>query len=457
MPDPQFYTRLTNLGSAALNAAITGGATITLSELALGDGGGASYDPDGSETALRGEVHRAVISSIAPDPQNPAWLIVETIIPPDVGGWWIREAGVFDSNGNLFAIAKYPETYKAVLTDGTASTLTVQVILQVTSTDSIQLVVNPLDGYATQGWVLNAFPWADASQVLDPTLEKHVVDPKGLHIALADVKNDVASHQHELGDVNGLETALNTLEQSISGVNTNVQAVSDAVGSHSHGSSQIDGLDAALAAKADANHTHALPDATTAQRGIVELATQAEFDNGTDNTRAVTPRHIRDMAPDSNLSLFLRNVTGTAPDVILEDRKPTGVNGGSSSTNWAERILNTLVRNQGNIATHVGNLFTLPAGAYYVEGGGTGYNCVGHRSRLVDTDGNILAFGDTKYEAAQSNSRSDIADVIILQATTTLKLETRQGHARATYGLGVGSLGAGLDEIYSRLKIWRLS
>nr|WP_321526631.1 phage tail protein [uncultured Cohaesibacter sp.] len=208
MSDPTYYTRLTDIGSAALNNAITGGDSVALTELALGDANGASYDPDGSETTLANEQYRLAISSITPDAQNPAWLIVEAVIPPDVGGWWIREAGIFDANGAMFAIAKYPETYKAVLSDGTASTLTIQIVLQVTNTDSIELVVNPLDGYATQGWVVSAFPWATEAEAVNALIENKLVDPKRLAYVLSQL--DMASSE----DLNSLSQ---TLDQDLSG------------------------------------------------------------------------------------------------------------------------------------------------------------------------------------------------------------------------------------------------
>nr|WP_319485452.1 phage tail protein [uncultured Cohaesibacter sp.] len=208
MSDPTYYTRLTDIGSAALNNAITGGDSVALTELALGDANGASYDPDGSETTLVNEQYRLVISSITPDAQNPAWLIVEAVIPPDVGGWWIREAGIFDANGAMFAIAKYPETYKAVLSDGTASTLTIQIVLQVTNTDSIELVVNPLDGYATQGWVVSAFPWATEAEAVNAQVENKLVDPKRLAYVLS--QQDVASSED-------LILLSQTLDQDLSG------------------------------------------------------------------------------------------------------------------------------------------------------------------------------------------------------------------------------------------------
>ncbi|MGG9999751.1 phage tail protein [Pseudovibrio ascidiaceicola] len=207
MSEPLFYTRLTDVGAAALNAAITGGQGITLSELALGDANGAAYDPDGTETVLQNEVYRTPITSITPDPENPAWLVIEAIVPPNAGGWWVREAGVFADNGNMFAIAKYPEAYKAKLEDGSAATLTIQIVLQVTNTDSIQLVVNPLDGYATQGWVVSAYPWATSAEAKDASHEEKLIDPKRLHEVLAE-KTASKQHSHQIADVMDLQAAL---------------------------------------------------------------------------------------------------------------------------------------------------------------------------------------------------------------------------------------------------------
>ncbi|SNY91399.1 Phage tail-collar fibre protein [Cohaesibacter sp. ES.047] len=148
-----YSTRLTNAGAIALNEAITGDTAIALDVLAVGDANGADYVPDGSEAALINEQYRLPLASIIPHPVNADWLVLEAILPPDVGGWWIREVGIYDDNGDLFAIANFPPTYKAVAVDGATSSLTIQIVLQVSDSNALTLSVDAQEGYATQSFV----------------------------------------------------------------------------------------------------------------------------------------------------------------------------------------------------------------------------------------------------------------------------------------------------------------
>jgi len=249
MSTPDYYTHLTAYGSGALSAAITGGDSISLTHLAIGDANGAGYDPDGSETTLVNEVHRLPIRSIAADPDNPAWLIVEAIVPPDVGGWWIREAGIFDDDNKLFSITKYPPTYKAVLNDGTASTLTIQIVLQVTNTDSINLVINPVDGFATRSWVLSTFPWADEPEAKDDNVEHKIIDPKRLHAVIAEKIAEIDSASAD--DLAALSQSLTNLSNSIN------QALSGKANTdHDHGDAYAAKDHNHLEEYSPANHDH---------------------------------------------------------------------------------------------------------------------------------------------------------------------------------------------------------
>ncbi len=451
MPDPNFYTRLTNQGSAALNAAITGGSSITLAEISLGDGNGASYDPDGSEATLVNEVHRIAISSIAPDPQNPAWLILEAIIPPDIGGWWIREAGVFDENGDLFAIAKYPPTYKAVLSDGTASTLTIQVVLQITNTDTINLVVNPLDGYATQGWVLSVLPWATDPQVLDPALENHVVDPKRLHLALAVIRDALADHDHEIEDVSGLQEALDLLSQSLGSTQANVDDLSQAFGSHSHDLADIAGLSAALSAKANTDHTHALPSATTTQRGIVELATQAELDAGTDNVKAITAKLIKNMDPASPVAQAIKEFSSGAPDAILLHETAQGTAAGSVTANqWKTRPINVEQHDPGGIVTVTNPDFTVTKDCYLLFHGHFAANGRNQFRIYNVTDDAVVAHGLNGYVGSGVDHTGMVAG--FLEAGKSYRIDH---FSTGSHSSGMGR-ATGLDAaVHSHAALWR--
>lgn len=149
----QFYTLLTTTGQAKLANAIALGGTIDITHLAVGDGGGSMPVPDSDREALVHEVRRAAINRVYTDAANPNWIIVEQIIPPNVGGWTIREIGVYDIEGDLIAYGNYPETYKPTLDEGSGRTQTVRMVLQVSSTAAVTLRVDPSVVLATREYV----------------------------------------------------------------------------------------------------------------------------------------------------------------------------------------------------------------------------------------------------------------------------------------------------------------
>ncbi|SFT96101.1 phage tail protein [Halomonas saccharevitans] len=149
----QFYTLLTDVGQAKLANAVALGSTIDITELAVGDGGGSLPTPDSSATALVNEVRRAPINTSTTDPDNPSWIVVEQVLPPDVGGWTIREIGIFDVDGDLIGIGNYPETYKPVLAEGSSRTQTVRFVLEVSDTAAVTLKVDPSVVLATREYV----------------------------------------------------------------------------------------------------------------------------------------------------------------------------------------------------------------------------------------------------------------------------------------------------------------
>lgn len=150
---PQFYTLLTDVGQAKIANAIALGGAIEITTLALGDGGGSLPTPDSTATALVNEVRRAPINTSHADPDNPAWIVVEQVLPPDIGGWTIREVGVYDADGDLIGIGNYPETYKPVLSEGSSRTQTVRFVMEVSDTSAVTLRVDPGVVLATRAHV----------------------------------------------------------------------------------------------------------------------------------------------------------------------------------------------------------------------------------------------------------------------------------------------------------------
>lgn len=148
--EEQFYTILTQVGKAKIANASALGDKVNFKSFALGDGGGNYYNPVESQTELKNEVWRGAIGNVSIDEENSNWIILENIIPASVGGFMIREAGVFDDEGNLIAIGKYPETYKPSIENGSAKDLIIKIILEVSNTSVVTLKIDPTIILATK-------------------------------------------------------------------------------------------------------------------------------------------------------------------------------------------------------------------------------------------------------------------------------------------------------------------
>ena len=139
----QYYSLITNNGllkEAAANA--PGGSAIDLTHIAVGDANGTSYNPTGAQTALVHETYRTTLTHVAIDENNPNQLIVEGVINETIGPFYIREVGIFDSDGELFAIGKYPDTFKSTSESGSGKRLYIRMILGFTNAPQVNLVMS---------------------------------------------------------------------------------------------------------------------------------------------------------------------------------------------------------------------------------------------------------------------------------------------------------------------------
>lgn len=150
---PEFYSLITNIGIQKINEALAAGTKIDLAFIAVGDSAGAYYEPDIEQTGLLHERWRGEISEIGVDSQ----LYAKALIPYSVGGFYIREIGVFDSESNLLIIGKQPETYKPVEGEGSIKELWVKVILEAINPDVIELKIDPSIQMASVQYVQNLF------------------------------------------------------------------------------------------------------------------------------------------------------------------------------------------------------------------------------------------------------------------------------------------------------------
>ena len=151
-----YYTLLTNAGIAYETACKAAGAPIKLSQISVGDGGGTVYNPAATATALKREVWRGPLNALFQDEKNPSWLLAEVTIPPEEGGWYVREAGLWTDTGILYAIVKYPESFKPVLaTSGSGKEFYIRSIFETSNASIVTLLIDDTVVKATRAWVMS--------------------------------------------------------------------------------------------------------------------------------------------------------------------------------------------------------------------------------------------------------------------------------------------------------------
>ncbi|PKG93642.1 DNA inversion product [Pseudomonas sp. Choline-3u-10] len=149
----QFMAILTAVGEARLANATALGVPWNITKLGVGDGNGTESMPIRTQTALVNERRRAPLNQLSIDANNSSIVIAEQVIPEDVGGWWIREIGLYDEAGDLVAVANCPPTYKPELAQGSGRTQVVRLNILLSSTQSISLKIDPSVVLATRKYV----------------------------------------------------------------------------------------------------------------------------------------------------------------------------------------------------------------------------------------------------------------------------------------------------------------
>ena len=138
----QYFAILTDYGTRAIAHALSQGQPLQLSQFAVGDGNGQAVTPTASATALVHQTHIAPVSAVSLDPRNNKQVIVELTIPENVGGFYIREMGVFDSQNKLIAYANCPESFKPTESSGSGKVQVLRMILKVESSHAVTLSID---------------------------------------------------------------------------------------------------------------------------------------------------------------------------------------------------------------------------------------------------------------------------------------------------------------------------
>lgn len=149
----QFFAILTKVGEAKQANADALGVPWLLSQMGVGDANGADPIPDRLQTKLINEWRRRPLNQLMVDPNNPAIIIAEQVIPADEGGKWIREIGLYDSDGDLVAVANCAPSFKPLLSQGSGRTQIVRMNFVVSSAGNITLKIDPAVVLATREYV----------------------------------------------------------------------------------------------------------------------------------------------------------------------------------------------------------------------------------------------------------------------------------------------------------------
>lgn len=136
---------LTNKGLAAIAAAIAGGGQVSIAQMAIGDGNGAIPTPDATQTALVHEVWRADITSVTIAENNPNHIRAKLTLPATIGGWTIREVGLYDTNADLIAVGSMPNIPKPGPDDGTPSVVDAVMVIEVSNAGAFEIKIDPTD------------------------------------------------------------------------------------------------------------------------------------------------------------------------------------------------------------------------------------------------------------------------------------------------------------------------
>ncbi|EFL6527909.1 phage tail protein [Escherichia coli] len=283
----KFRTVITTAGAAKLAAATApGGRKVNITTMAVGDGGGKLPVPDAGQTGLIHEVWRHALNKISQDKRNSNYIIAELVIPPEVGGFWMRELGLYDDAGTLIAVANMAESYKPALAEGSGRSQTCRMVIIVSSVASVELTIDTTTVMATQDYVddkiaeheqsrrhpdasLTAKGFTQLSSATNSTSETLAATPKAVKAAY-----DLANGKYTAQDATTTRKGLVQLSSATNSDSETLAATPKAV----------------KAAYDLANGKYTAQDATTARKGLVQLSSATNSDS---ETLAATPKAVK--------------------------------------------------------------------------------------------------------------------------------------------------------------------
>ncbi len=299
MSTRKFRTLITDIGLAKLAATTApGGRPVRLTHMAVGDGNGELRQPQKNQTSLYNEVWRQSVNRVFTDPENPNRLIAELVIPPETGGFWVREIGVFDDTGTMIAVGNTAESYKPTREEGSGRAQIFRAVITVTSDAVVELVMDTTTILPTTDYIdekiaeharsrnhpdatLTEKGFTQLSSDTNSNSETLAATPRAVKAAydLAAGKAP-ASHTHPWNQITGVPSASLTAKGTVQ--------LSSATNSESETEAATPKAVKALHDMLTSKYTG--QDATTGRKGIVQLSSAT---NSNSETLAATPRAVK--------------------------------------------------------------------------------------------------------------------------------------------------------------------
>ncbi|MBC3214873.1 phage tail-collar fiber domain-containing protein [Serratia fonticola] len=142
MANNMYYSILTTVGTEKLAQAIITEIPVKLTTIAVGDGNGQFYSPTPDQVQLKRETWRGDVNDLRSAEDAANHVLAEGVVPTNVGGWTIREVGLFDDAGDLIAIGNYPDTIKPMPASGSGKQLYIQIHLSVDNIAALELIID---------------------------------------------------------------------------------------------------------------------------------------------------------------------------------------------------------------------------------------------------------------------------------------------------------------------------
>ncbi|EPO3406085.1 phage tail protein [Enterobacter hormaechei] len=290
----KYKTVITKAGAIKLAAAtVPNGKKVNFTAMAVGDGGGTLPVPDPNQTKLVKEVWRHALNKISQDRKNKNYVVAELLIPPETGGFWMRELGLYDDTGTLIAVGNMAESYKPALAEGSGRAQTVRMVIMVSDIESVELTIDTSTVMATQDYVddklaeheksrrhpdatLTAKGFTQLSSATDSASESVAATPKAVKAAY-----DLAKGKYTAQDATTAQKGIVQLSSATDSTSESVAATPKAI----------------KAAYDLAKGKYTAQDASTAQKGIVQLSSATD---STSEALAATPKAVKAANDNAN-------------------------------------------------------------------------------------------------------------------------------------------------------------